>query len=302
MLDLKNRIAFIVPTKDRPRELLNLLESFEKQTCLPSQIIIVDGGIQHVDGVVQEFPRLNIGYLRCIPPSAAKQRNFGIQALNPEIELVGFIDDDVVLEADALEAILNFWKTAPKDVGGVALNMVNHPQLYGSWFKSLPIIERLGLYNRDRGAVLSSGFQTMIGYVCKTTFVQWLPTIAVIWHRKILEEFRFDEWFEGYSYLEDLDFSYRVGKIYRLAVEAEARYYHYPSSRGRENGYKFGKKEVINRIHFAKKHKELSLLKCYLALMMRIFISLSLAIREKRTHYLQRVWGNVGGLIKSIFV
>jgi GT2 family glycosyltransferase len=278
-----------------------MLKSFDEQTQLPDQIIVVDGGIQQVNEVVHEFPKLNIKYLRCIPPSAARQRNMGIKAVNQDSTLIGFLDDDTVLEVDALEKIMDFWEKAPKDIGGAALNMVNHPPLYASWLKSLPLTEKLGLYSKDTGKVLPSGFNTMIGFVSETTFVQWLPTCATVWRRKIVDKFQFDEWFKGYSYLEDLDFSYQISKEYRLAVVADARYYHYPASSGRGNNYEFGKREVTNRIHFVNKHKELSLAICYITLILRMFISVSLAIREFKISFFQRALGNIAGLLQALF-
>jgi GT2 family glycosyltransferase len=296
----KNTIAFVVATKDRPVELRNMLKSLEVQSYKPDQVIIVDGSAEPIENVLKEFPTLSINYIRCIPPSAARQRNMGIKAVNPEIILIGFLDDDTVLEADSLEKMMEFWENASDNVGGVAFNMVNHPPLYASWLKSLPLTEKLGLYSKDKGKVLPSGFHTMIGFVSDTIFVQWLPTTATVWHRKILEKFQFDEWFEGYSYLEDLDFSYKVNKDYRLAVVADARYYHYPASSGRDSGYIFGKREVANRLYFVKKNKNLSLSRCYLALLIRMFMSISLFVKERKIGYLQRVWGNIVGLGQSL--
>lgn len=57
--------------------------------------------------------------------------------------------------------------------------------------------------------------------------------------------------------------------------------------------YILGKQKVANHIYLGQKHQELSLSKCYLALMIRTFISLTLGIREQRISYLQRAWGNV---------
>jgi GT2 family glycosyltransferase len=300
MPDYKNKLAFVVATKDRPCELRNMLKSLGVQSYRPDQVVIVDGSEQSVEKIVQEFPNLRITYLRCIPPSAARQRNLGIESVDSEVHLIGFLDDDIELASDALQKMMDFWENASEDTGGAAFNMINHPQLYGAWLKHLPLTEKLGLYSKDGGKVLPSGFHTMIGYIPETNFVQWLPTGAVLWRRKVLQEFRFDEWFNGYSYLEDLDFSYQVVKKYQLVVVAGAHYYHYPSSTGRDNGYIFGKREVKNRIHFIKKHQELSPAKCYWALITRMCISLSLAIREREASYLKRSLGNVMGMAQVL--
>jgi GT2 family glycosyltransferase len=300
MQKIKHKIALVVATKDRPLELRNMLKSLDSQSCKPDQIIIVDGSAQLVKNVVQEFSHLPIDYVRCLPPSAARQRNVGIRAVAPNITLVGFLDDDAVLEPDALIAIMNYFESAEDNVGGVAFNMVNHPPLYASRLKKLKIVERLGLYSKDKGLVLPSGFHTMIGYISDNIFVQWLPTGATVWQKKIFDQFKFDEWFSGYSYLEDLDFSYQVGKEYRLVVVANAKYYHFPASSGRGNSYIFGKREVVNRIYFNYKHTELSLPKCYMGIFVRMGLSLMLAVKKRSTVHLYRAFGNIAGLIQSV--
>ena len=134
--------------------------------------------------------------------------------------------------------------------------------------------------------------------------MSWLHSCAVIYRRKVAEEFGFDDWYQGYSYLEDLDFSYQVGKKYKLAVVAGARFYHYPSPRGREDTYLFGKKEVVNRLHFVSKHRELSLFWCCrelslfwccFALLGRTFLSLAVGISKRDVGYFKRAWGNCVG-------
>ena len=37
-------VAFIIPTKDRPEKIKNLLDSLARQTVVCSRVIIVDGG------------------------------------------------------------------------------------------------------------------------------------------------------------------------------------------------------------------------------------------------------------------
>lgn len=294
------KIAFVIATKDRPKELPRLLESLESQTLLPAQVIVVDGSEEPVKEVLDGFPNLKMKYLRCLPPSGTRQRNLGVRAVDSSIHLIGFLDDDVVLESDAVEKMYSFWDKVGGDVVGASLNMVNHPPLYASTLKNSFLISRLNLYSDKRGRVPKSGFQTMIGKVKETIFTEWLPTTASVWRRETLAKIKFDEWFEGYSYLEDLDFSYRVGKKWKLGVVSDAKFYHYPSSKGRGNWFEFGKREVINRIYFVRKNEELSLVSCFLAILGRIFISIALAFQEKRhIYYLQRVVGNLRGLIES---
>ena len=79
---------------------------------------------------------------------------------------------------------------------------------------------------------MPSGWQTLTGTVSETIFVDWLPSTAAVWRREIFKNFSFDDFFDGYSYLEDLDFSYSVAREYKLAIVADAKYWHYPSPFG----------------------------------------------------------------------
>lgn len=296
---MKNSLALIVATKDRPGEIKKLLDSLNSQTCRPDQLIIVDGGTKLAQQVIRNYPKLNICYLRCIPPSAAKQRNFGIKAVKRDTNLIGFLDDDTVLEEKSIEEMMHFWEKADPDIGGAGFNLMNGPPLNFSRPKSIVLARRLGFYSNRVGAVLASGFQTIFKKVSEITAVEWLGSGAVVWRRKILDNYQFDEWFKGYSYLEDLDFSYRVGKQYKLVVVANAKFCHYPAASGRENGEIFGKREVVNRIYFVKKNKEISLIKCYLAIFLRIFLNLVMGIKQLNIDYFERIKGNVEGLFEE---
>ena len=83
MTTFSNRIAFVVPTKDRPDDLRRMLNSIEAQSVHPEEVIVVDGSKDSIEELVKEFPILRIKYVRCYPPSLAKQRNVGMAAVAP---------------------------------------------------------------------------------------------------------------------------------------------------------------------------------------------------------------------------
>jgi GT2 family glycosyltransferase len=295
MPQVSYKIAVVIPTIGRHAELRLMLESLAKQTRLPDEVLIVDQD-QSSRALAGEFSQLNIRVLT-VPGSATLKRNAGFKAVQPEMTLVAFIDDDMVLEPEATETMLRFWEAAGEQPGGASYNLANHPPLYAQRLKTLRLASALGLYDSRKGMVLRSGIQTMMPGFQEPTYVRWLPTGAVVYSRKVLKEFSFDEWFESYSYLEDLDFSYRVGKQYKLAVVAKARVYHYPSPIGRPNWYVFGKKEVMNRLYFVSKHRELSRPLCCLALFIRALMSVVLGFTKLDTGYFKRVAGNFAALL-----
>jgi GT2 family glycosyltransferase len=140
----------------------------------------------------------------------------------------------------------------------------------------------------------------MIGTLEKDLYTDWISTYASAWRREVLENYKFDEWFESYSYLEDLDFSFIVGKEWKLAIVADAKFYHHHSPKGRESGFEFGKREIKNRIYFVRKYKELSVFLCTLTLICRVLLSIMKFLKFRSPIYhIQQVLGNLKGFLES---
>ena len=94
---------------NRRDEIRTMLQSLLAQSHPVSQVVIVNAGKEADNAIASEFPTLNIRYVRHLPPSAAEQRNVGVAAVEAGIDLIGFLDDDATLEADAVERMLDFW-------------------------------------------------------------------------------------------------------------------------------------------------------------------------------------------------
>ena len=295
MPDFTNKIAIVVPTKDRPKDLHRMLTSVASQSRLANQVIIVDGGDETVGEVVKEFTGLNIEYLRVYPPSLSKQRNAGMQAVDPSITLAGYMDDDLVLEPGAMDAMFAFWENAPSDIGGARFNIINEDVPRGIWIKSLFLTD-----SSRRGVMLPSGYQTSIGPSTINRVVRWLSGGVTIWRREVIEEFNYDEWFQGTGYLEDVDYSYNVGKSYKLVVVADAKVRHLSYPVRKDRNYLLGKWQAINRMYFVKKHPEFSVLLCYWAMVGEMLVNLGKGITERNTVGLWRASGNLSGLIRVV--
>jgi glycosyltransferase involved in cell wall biosynthesis/GT2 family glycosyltransferase len=296
-----HRLAFVVATKDRPAELQRMWDSLVAQSRVPDEVVIVDASVRPIPPAGGDAGHPVLRFLPSAVASASRQRNAGLDAVSPGACLVGFLDDDAVLEPGAVAAMLGFWAQAGPDVAGAAFAMVNHPPLEYPFLKRTALAARLGLYSGRGGEVTASGFQTMIGPVGTNVWTDWLPSGAAVWRRDVFAAHRFDEWFAGYSYLEDLDFSYRVGRTARLAVVASARYRHLPAAGGRNDGFAFGQREVLNRLRFVRKNPELSLAKCRAALGVRLLMSVAAGTSELRPAHFARAWGNAVGLARSLF-
>jgi GT2 family glycosyltransferase len=295
---MNHSISLIVATKDRPDDLRKLLESLRRQTVELAEIVVVDASREPVKLVIDEFPELTTRYLRHWPPSAAAQRNAGIRACDPASTLIGFADDDTTFEPQAFANMLNFWKDAAPDILGTAFNIRNYPNRGNSILKHSVLAERLGLYSPKPGSVSRSGWQSINGELPETQFVDWLPSGASIFRREVFAKDVFDEYFESYSYLEDLDFSYTISRTGRLAVVADAGFSHFPSPGGRVSALQFGRFEVRNRLYFVRKH-HLSLTRCYLGLVIRLAMSVCSGLLHRDASLLRRVLGNIEELVRQ---
>ena len=286
------RMGIIIPTKDRPDELSRLLESITIQEIKPFQIIIVDGGQVPIRNILDRFFNLNIDYIRRTPPSLTAQRNAGIKALRGDITLVVFFDDDIVLEEGSLNNMIRFWESAPVDVGGASFNLIN--QIY----KAPTVFERIFLVNtHEPNRILRSGFQGKISVVNENHRADWLIGCAMVFRKNIFEEFMFDERFSGYARYEDADFTYRVSKMYKMFVVADAKVRHLNKVEGLDFSFSLGKMEVINKIYFVKKHRDLSLVLCYWALFGILLNNILKNIFYGDRRYLYRARGNMAGLM-----
>jgi glycosyltransferase involved in cell wall biosynthesis len=293
-----HKLAIVVPTKDRRRDLGLMLTSLHKQSVRPAQVIVVDGSEQEVRDVAESFPDLAVDYVRVFPPSLSKQRNAGMARLRPDITLAGYIDDDIVLEPDAVERMLAFWESAPSDMGGASFNIVNSP--VPRWGK---LRHLLGFGGGKPGAVLPSGVAIAPGCVTADLETDWLTGGATIWRRDIIDRYSYDEWFIGMGYLEDLDYSYNVRQRYRLMIVAGARIDHNSPPMRRDRYYLLGKWQIVNRMYVVRKYRHcgLSVAKAWTTSFSMLVLHMLGGILHADRTYLDRARGNAAGIISELF-
>lgn len=291
----KEKIAVIIPTKDRGQELKRLLECMAKQDINPEQVVVVDGGSIPVKDMVEGFKGFKIDYVRKIPASLTAQRNAGVRALRHDITLVSFFDDDILLEEGAIRAMYEFWEDASDDTGGAAFNIAN--EIY----KKPSFLEKFFIVNDKRPSrILRSGFQSRVSFVRSTTQVDWLAGCSMVWRRDLFGEFMFDERFSGYARYEEVDFSYRVGKKYKLFIVAEARVAHLSRNEDVSFSYSLGRMEAVNRFYFVKKNRSLSKALCLWALGGMMLNNFVKGLLKPEGRYIRRGCGNLRGLLQII--
>ena len=290
-------IVAVVPTYRRPYKLEDLLESLAVQTEALSRVIVVDGddGEKSAQAVVEEFAtRLNVDYSLCLPPGQIQQRNFGLARLRENEGLVAFLDDDLVLEPDALEKMIALWNTVEPDTAGIGFNIVNMEspvyRFYYKFFKWLA---------PRPGSVSFSGVCTPWLNLSSDIRTQWLGGGYTIWRRGVLDEFCHEIVYTRWAVGEDLRFSYPIGKKYPLYACAGARvrheHIHDQVSPKRVHRYR-GKKSVVAHFYFVSSHRELSLCACLARVACSSFFRLVLGLATRQRKARAFALGQIGGL------
>lgn len=291
----KKELAIIVPTKDRPDDLNRFLQSLRRQEVKPTQIIIVDSGSKDLGDILNGFSNLQINYIKKNQPSLTFQRNVGIRMLKENASLVAFFDDDIALEENSLKNMMKFWENASEDVGGACFNNMSQP------FKRPKFFEKIFIVNSELpGKMLPSGFQSIPCAVDRTMQIDWLIGCAMVFRKEIFREFLFDERFSGYARYEDVDFSYRVGKKFKIFVVADAKVKHFLKLERIEDSFALGKMEVINRLYFVKKNPNLSLFLCYWSLLGYFFNNSIKGLLGYDKRYKFRAKGNIYGFVEFV--
>lgn len=263
--------SLIICTYMRPQPLRRLLESVMVQSVLPDEILIVDGSTNVATKEMLEetyFESLKYFQVNEQQRGLTRQRNFGIQKLADDTEIVCFLDDDTVLEPDYFEQLIATYAQFPDalGVGGYITNEVSwiplqeNERVDTSWFaydgykrkdgSRFVLRKKLGMdtdvppaYFPEFGHGRSVSFLPPSG---KTYRVQQLMGGVASYRKEVFESFSFSNYFEGYGLYEDADFSLRLSKTGALYVNTSARLQHVHEPLGRPNHYRYGKMVVRN--------------------------------------------------------
>lgn len=292
-----NDLAIIVPTKDRPVKITNLLNSLKKQSLLCGRIIIIDSG-QDIKNIVDAFSEsLPVEYYRSSVQGQIFQRNMGISLLDDKTQLVCSLDDDIVVEPNAIEAMIRFWNMCEPETAGVSFNIINSPPFKHTWFKAF-----IGMSSSEQGRVLSSGYNVAHAPVEKNIRTQWLCGGATVWKKEILKKFINREVSSKWAICEDVIFSYPIGKIYPLYVcaDAKVRHEHVYDHKAKMQYRYYGKTIVLWRLYFVESHPELSRSFYFHMVLWQIMIRLLMGFFLLRPQEIQYAFGQIEGFLIGI--
>src|SRR5579863_4138613 len=208
------------------------MQSLLTQSHLPSEIVVIDGSGDNatrelVERLAGQHHPVQLRWKRANCVGAASQRNQGVVMCS--YPFIGFCDDDIILEESCF---VRLWTALHEDIGLGGVNAMITNQKYQSPGRVSRMM--LTLLNGRR---LTSFAGRVIGPAVnllpedradlpEVTKVEWLNLGCTMYRRVALPIPAFDLVFSGYSLMEDLALSLRVGRNWGLANVRTARILH----------------------------------------------------------------------------
>lgn len=226
-------VAAVIATKDRAASLARTLDSLATQGVLPAEVIAVDGSAGDDSRAVLEnwgakfASQVAVRWQRAERLGAAIQRNQGMAGVTQPF--VWFMDDDILFEPDCVNRLWHAMAADPQ-LGGVNA-MITNQQYHPPGRVSRSVFTLLhGRRERSfAGRVLGPAVNLLPedrDDLPEVVPVEWLNTTCTLYRRAALPMPVFDSVFTGYSLMEDLTLSVRVGRAWRLANVRTARIFH----------------------------------------------------------------------------
>ena len=243
-------IGVVVATLGRPGLILPLLQRFAGQTRKPDIVVIV--GHQSADIPPEAFATTVTWPFRTIvlysEQGSSRQRNEGISWFKQNTSLLDydgiliFCDDDFVMRNDWVEAAYNSFEGDPKLAGldGIVVADGVHKGSYS---------ESDAVHILATGTSMLSPNDTRI----QAGDVASLYGCNMVARSGFVRETSFDEGMPFYGWLEDYDFSVRLGRHGTLKRSKDLVGVHLGSLKTRSSGLRTGYTQISNPCYLWRK-------------------------------------------------
>lgn len=220
-----NELTICIPTLDRPKILLNLLNNLALLDLLPIEVIIVDSSIVLNDFENYNFP-FKIKYVHSGIKGLTHQRNLGIN--NCVTKYIMMLDDDVILDKYCTRKLVDFLNNDVTLVYG-AIGAVIINEFGKNFYKYQRVYKFLKIYEK-----LSPGVYLNCGDFLQNSFLpkyfegvfetQFLAAGASIFRMEVVREIRPDSSFKFGG--EDKHWTLRISQKFKIGVLGGANLVH----------------------------------------------------------------------------
>lgn len=236
MIQSMQTSSVILCTRNRPNDIVRCLKSIAIQSLSPTELIIIDSSDSKLQDHaffneifnINNFSSTKLVYVHT-KPGLTFQRNQGIAHASGG--LIYFFDDDVVLEGDYLEQMNKVFLEHSEYAAGMGdITNIKPASSKYQLFRAAFLLPR----EQASGNFTWSGMPTHPYGTKELRPVQVLGGCCMVFRKKTLQEFEFDEHFHGYSYLEDCEIAQRISMKYPIVFNPQARLAHYESPLARD--------------------------------------------------------------------
>jgi len=309
------KISIVTPTKDRFKEITELVENLGNLNFKIHELIIVDASeandtIEFINYCIQN--KLFYYNIKIIKKKGgpAIQRNEGVKYA--EGEIITFIDDDIRLDNNYFNLIANkFEKDIEKKIGGITGYIINqyfdiNKNTRWKWYKKLSLLKEFepGKYDVKTGYPINRYMKKPYEGFRKIDFT---GAGCVSWRKEIFTHgHTFSDFFKNYSILEDTHFALKVSSKWELLECGSAICTHNHSGGSHRKEYKklaimtavnyyFVFKDICGPLTFKMKYR---FIRFQLFEWLRAFIDI-FRFRTKRS--VEYFYGKTIGVYKVIF-
>ncbi len=197
---MDNQISIVIPTKEHSKELTETINSINKQTYKPKEIILVS--FKKINKKFLLNKKIKIKILFSEIQNQVIQRNIGINNLSNKSDIILQLDDRIVLNKNCLFELNKFWRNTDSSTIGVGINQIKMTKengLINTLFFNL---------NKFRGRVFKNGIVVDYSNLKKDIEVMWLKGGLSSWKikkNKKLFNRKYPIW--KWSVFEDVEYS-----------------------------------------------------------------------------------------------
>lgn len=220
----------VIATKDRQEAAGATVEVLLEQTRIPERILVVDASTRAYEpstALSERAARLGVDLVVISsPPSVHAQRNLGTRRV--ETPIVLFLDDDVRLPPDYVDALLARWEAAGLEAfGGMAGTPAEVPR-QSPVERALRRLTMLSYVDPSGDAMTlrRSGKVRFVPEPPRAVRVPVLASGATAYRTELVLAHPFDERFSGYTPGGDLEMASRVAAAAPLVQTPEVRWTH----------------------------------------------------------------------------
>ncbi len=256
-----HQIAILIPTRNRPEKVSKLLDSLCKSIMFPQQIVVVASGTDIVPEISTYKDKLNIDYIFSEVVGQVSQKKLGLKVINPEIDWVVFLDDDVIVCPDTFSSAFKAMNSSEIDqdieISGVGFGISSTSRANKMGKLSKFLARFFLIYSDKRGVVLRSGQATSYQESEKPIYTQWLNGVSM-WRREVSLRYLNLTLNSKYAACEDLIFSYEESKKGKLLYSPKSVVHFQDSEITDFEDISVLRSAAYNRMFFVLLHKELS--------------------------------------------